>query len=314
MTRSEAPWCGDAEFGPRPDDREVGLVVALGDETFSDFVRDVRLGATNESSSGDGGHDPVRGARGTAEQLDLVAVLDDAQRREASAMRARTGVRKIRAAGAAGDVARQGRPRQRSGAGPSRPAAARPARDQGVRVVALLPRSTTADAGGGSRDTIWRASLSSGVADEGKVTLSGMTRASSAAPTAWPDNRSDTGGQARRRRGSPRARRRRRAWGGARSRSRISHRPGWTNPGAHVGHARATDTAISPSHAATTGRGHPRAAAGREDAPRSRRPHRPPAQVRVVVLADRPGREHPTSGATLDRDDLRRRRARSGRR
>ena len=157
---------GRRRIGPRPDDREGRLVMALGDETFSDFVRDVLLGATDESSSGDRGHDPVRGARGTAERLDLVAVLDDAQRREASAMRARPASG-IRAAGSAGDVARQGRPRQR-GAAPAlerrrsrhgrQPRRCGPSSPPRRTRRHPLPRSRRRDRRRRQPDTIWRAS------------------------------------------------------------------------------------------------------------------------------------------------------------
>ncbi len=42
--------------------------MALGDETVTDFVRDVLLGATDETTAGDRGHDPVRGVSGPAER------------------------------------------------------------------------------------------------------------------------------------------------------------------------------------------------------------------------------------------------------
>ena len=75
MTRSDASWCGDAEFGPRADDREVGLVVALGDEALADLAGDVRLGPADQPACRDLADDAVGGLRREAQQGDLVGVL-----------------------------------------------------------------------------------------------------------------------------------------------------------------------------------------------------------------------------------------------
>ena len=64
MTRSDASWCGDAEFGPEPTIAKCGLVVALGDEPLADLARDVGLGAPDQPAGGDLRDDPVGGVRG----------------------------------------------------------------------------------------------------------------------------------------------------------------------------------------------------------------------------------------------------------
>ena len=63
--------------GPRADDREVGLVVALGDEPLADLVRDIGLGPAHQPAAGDLGDDPVGGVGRRRQERDLVGVLDD---------------------------------------------------------------------------------------------------------------------------------------------------------------------------------------------------------------------------------------------
>ena len=76
MTRSDASWWDDAEFGPERDDREQSHVMPLGDEPFADLAGDVGLGATDEPAGRDRRHDAIGRVRGLAEQGDLVGVLD----------------------------------------------------------------------------------------------------------------------------------------------------------------------------------------------------------------------------------------------
>ena len=77
MTRSDASWCGEAELGPEPDDREMGIVMTLGDQSLADLARDIRLGPPDQRAAGDLGDDPVGGVGGLGQQGDLVGVLDD---------------------------------------------------------------------------------------------------------------------------------------------------------------------------------------------------------------------------------------------
>ena len=79
MTRSEASWCGDAEFGPEPDDREVRLLVALGDEPLADLPGDVGLRPSDQAPGRDLADHAVGGLGGEAQERDLVGVLDHAQ-------------------------------------------------------------------------------------------------------------------------------------------------------------------------------------------------------------------------------------------
>ena len=79
ITRSEASWWGEAEFGPGPDDREIGLVVAFGDEPLPDLGGDVRLRPADQAAGGDARDDPVRRVRRERQQRDLVGVLDHPQ-------------------------------------------------------------------------------------------------------------------------------------------------------------------------------------------------------------------------------------------
>ena len=61
----------------RADDREVRLVVALGDEPLADLARDVGLGPADQLAGGDLGDDPIGGVGRRGQQRDLVGVLDD---------------------------------------------------------------------------------------------------------------------------------------------------------------------------------------------------------------------------------------------
>ncbi len=61
---------------PGADDREMGLVVALGEQPFAYLSGDVGLGATDQPAGGDLGHDPVGCPGGQRQQCDLVGVLD----------------------------------------------------------------------------------------------------------------------------------------------------------------------------------------------------------------------------------------------
>ena len=90
ITRSDASWCGDAEFGPRRDDRELGVLVALGEEPLADLARDVGLRPADERPGGDLVDDAVGGRGGEAEELDLVGVLRHPQRRGAPSSPTRT--------------------------------------------------------------------------------------------------------------------------------------------------------------------------------------------------------------------------------
>ena len=65
--------------GAGADDREVGLVVALGDEPLADLPRDVRLRPADQASGRDLGDDPIGGLGGEPQQRDLVGVLDHPQ-------------------------------------------------------------------------------------------------------------------------------------------------------------------------------------------------------------------------------------------
>ncbi len=65
--------------GAGADDREVGRLVALGDEALADLARHVRLGPAHERAGRDLGHHAVGGLRGEPEEGDLVVVLDHAQ-------------------------------------------------------------------------------------------------------------------------------------------------------------------------------------------------------------------------------------------
>ena len=66
--------------GSRGDDRELGVLVALGDEALADLAGDIRLGPPDERAVRDRGHDPVGGLGGRPQQGDLVRVLAHAQR------------------------------------------------------------------------------------------------------------------------------------------------------------------------------------------------------------------------------------------
>ena len=79
MTRSDGLVVGRRRVRPGPDDREVGLLVALGDELLADLGGDVRLGPADEPPGGDPGDDPVGGLGRQAQERDLVGVLDHAQ-------------------------------------------------------------------------------------------------------------------------------------------------------------------------------------------------------------------------------------------
>ena len=65
--------------GPRADDRELGAVVAFGDEALADLARDVGLGPPDEPAVGDLVDHPVGGLGGEPEEGDLVGVLHDPQ-------------------------------------------------------------------------------------------------------------------------------------------------------------------------------------------------------------------------------------------
>ena len=65
--------------GAGADDREVGLVVALGDEPLADLPRDVGLGPADQPPGRDLGDDPIGGLGGQPQQRDLVGVLDHPQ-------------------------------------------------------------------------------------------------------------------------------------------------------------------------------------------------------------------------------------------
>ena len=79
MTRSDASWCGDAEFGPDPTIANMRLVVALGDEPLADLARHVRFGPPDQPAGRDLRHDPVGGVRGRAAAARSRRVLDHPQ-------------------------------------------------------------------------------------------------------------------------------------------------------------------------------------------------------------------------------------------
>ena len=115
MTRSDASWCGDAEFGPGADDREQRLLVALGDEPLADLARDVRLGAPDEPAAGDLRNDPVGGVGREPEQRDLVGVLRHPERPQ-RACRRREAALPAALAGARGGGTPRADPRRPGGA------------------------------------------------------------------------------------------------------------------------------------------------------------------------------------------------------
>ena len=53
ITRSDASWCGDAEFGPDATIANMRLFVTLVDEPLADLARDVRLGPSDQRAGGD---------------------------------------------------------------------------------------------------------------------------------------------------------------------------------------------------------------------------------------------------------------------
>ncbi len=65
--------------GARGHDREVGRLVALGDEPLTCLPSHIGLGPAHESSGGDLVDDPVGSLCRAAQQCDLVGVLDHAQ-------------------------------------------------------------------------------------------------------------------------------------------------------------------------------------------------------------------------------------------
>ncbi len=79
MTRSDASWCGEAEFGPEPDDRELGAVVALREQAVAHLAGDVGLRAPDEAAVGNLVDDAVGGLGGEPQQGDLVDILHDPQ-------------------------------------------------------------------------------------------------------------------------------------------------------------------------------------------------------------------------------------------
>ena len=110
------------------DDREVGLLVALGDEPVADLARDVGLGPADEATGGDLGDDPVGGLGGEPEQRDLVGVLRHPERPQGAASPTRSRPRAGLAGAAAGGCAHsrsetpsRSAPRARPGRGRSRP-------------------------------------------------------------------------------------------------------------------------------------------------------------------------------------------------
>ena len=64
MTRSDASWCGEAEFGPDPTIAKSAVVVTLGEQPLADLARDVRLGPADQPAGGDLGDDPIGGVGG----------------------------------------------------------------------------------------------------------------------------------------------------------------------------------------------------------------------------------------------------------
>ena len=145
MTRSDASWCGEAEFGPGADDREVGLVVALGDEPLADLARDVGLGPADQPAGGDLGDDPVGGVGRRGQQRDLVGVLDDPELGRGPATPSSNDASARRSCETeqvpGGEVVRDGDPERARGRGgrPRRDRVADHAGHERVRIVRLLP-------------------------------------------------------------------------------------------------------------------------------------------------------------------------------
>ena len=77
MTRSDASWCGEAEFGPEP------TIAKWASSWPSAMSRSRTSRATSASvrpdqpAAGDLGDDPVGGVGRLGQQRDLVGVLDD---------------------------------------------------------------------------------------------------------------------------------------------------------------------------------------------------------------------------------------------
>ena len=86
---------GRRGVGPRSDDRELGELVTLGPEPVADFVRDVRLGPSDEAPGGDLVDDSVGRLGREAQQLDLVGVLDHPQAAQDARRRGPLGVRQV---------------------------------------------------------------------------------------------------------------------------------------------------------------------------------------------------------------------------
>ena len=104
---------------PGPDDREMRLVVALGDESLADLAGDVRLGPPDQPAGGDLGDDAIGGVGRLGQQRDLVVVLDDPEAAQDRRGELEAWPRRV-APGGAGDAAPGGRRRRRSGADPVR--------------------------------------------------------------------------------------------------------------------------------------------------------------------------------------------------
>ena len=197
ITRSDASWCGDAEFGPRRDDRELGELVALGEEPLADLVarrrpRSGRRAARRRSGRRPGRRPRRRGAAASISSASLTSAAsrsDGRRRRRTSRPAARPG-------GGAGGATRAGPRRAIAG----RPTARRPRRDElgrraradrrspsrsrsrmptaaaGLAAAGSSSRGTTSVAGPAARPTTSIVSRSSGMrAVAGQVARSGPT-------------------------------------------------------------------------------------------------------------------------------------------
>ncbi len=138
MTRSDASWCGEAEFGPEPTIAKWASSCPSAIEPLADLARDVGLGPADESTAGDLRDDPIGGVGRLGQQRDLVGVLDDAQPAEdrRAELEPDTGQSLLEAEQVPGRQVVRDEDGQRRRI---RPVAAHHPRDEGVRVIRLLP-------------------------------------------------------------------------------------------------------------------------------------------------------------------------------